>query len=45
MKESVLSFKEKKVFLLSSCLQVLTIFYDWPVKYDLWQFIYMITKL
>ena len=39
IKESVLSLKTKQkhniVFLLSSCLQVLKFFYDWPIVFDI----------
>ena len=31
--------------ILSKCSQVLNIFYGWPVKYYLWRFGYMITRL
>ena len=31
--------------LLSNYAQVINIFYDWPVKYNLWRFRYMNTKL
>ena len=47
MKESVLSLKEKNntilVFLLSNYLQVLKTFYNLPIRYYFWQFLYMIT--
>ena len=33
------------VFLISICLQVVKIFYDWPNKYYFWWFQYMITRL